>query len=79
MRTINFNVVKLAANVYIATAVVGGMNIRGGTRPDAVQAVQSLFMVLGGASGNTDDALIAVSLLMQDTNITDALALNSGE
>lgn len=75
---VSIKVVKVAG-VYIAMTKLGGLTIRGGTRTDQVQAVQSLFQVLGGQSGNTDDALLAVSLGLQGATIDEALQLPSAE
>lgn len=73
MYTLTFTVLKLASG-YVATAIVGGLNIRGGRRATAIEAAQSLFLVLSGNSGNMDDSAIAVDLMLADTTITDAIA-----
>ena len=79
MFEIKFQVMKLSNTLYIGAANVGGIAIRGGTRATPIEAAQSLFAVLAGMSGNTDDAMIAVSMLMNNTDISTALSLGSGE
>jgi len=62
-------VAELAPRLFIASASVAGLTIRGGTRDSAVEALQSFFQTLGGASGNTDDAKIACSLMLAGTTL----------
>ncbi len=80
MITVAFKVIRINARLFVAAGTVGGISIRGGTRGSEVEAVQSFFSVLSGNSGNTDDAVIAVSLLIEGTDISEALKeLPSGE
>lgn len=72
---IDIRVMKVA-NLFIAMTTLGGINVRGGTRGTALEAVQSLFSVL---SGNTDDALLAVSLGMLGATLDTAQQIETSE
>lgn len=70
---VSANIIELAPNLFIAASSVAGITIRGGTRADPMAALASFYQVLGGVSGNTDDAAIALSFLMAGTDFDAAL------
>ena len=64
-------VAELAPRLFIASASVAGMTIRGGTRESATEALASFFAVLSSTSGNTDDSKIAIALLIANTSLPE--------
>lgn len=70
--------VQLTPDVWIAHTKLAGINVRGGSRKSELDAVRSLFQVLAGDSGNTDDSLVAVSLALAGTTFSDVAELTDG-
>lgn len=69
--SISLRIVRLGEDLVFATTTISGVLFRSGSRKNAREAVQSLFQVLGGVSGNSDDTAIAIELAMKGMMMSD--------
>lgn len=70
--SLNFNVAKLPNDQFIAVCNMGGFTLCGSVCKEPTDAIQSLFQMIGGASGYSNpDTDIAVAMFLSGTTLQE--------
>lgn len=77
--SVNVTMMEVVSGTFIAVTQIAGITIRGRRANTAQYAVRNLFHVLANASESSDDALLALDLLVEGTTLNERLALEDGE